>query len=251
MPILTIDNYRKTKNLLAGVYEVRQAPWWLPSGISESDVLAAYQFKGAVSETYALQNIKNSATYSLSKIGTPVWDSANGFTIPAVANTGLNNNDIGLISSVAVRFSDLNTTSNDVVGLIGSHELNLIMAKGCTAPGGAYTYYKTPTCSTNYQSGGIVASHKIGNGYGNGVLICNPNSSTHSPVIYVNGIQQTVSAYDWNYADNFFRVTIGQTYRKYKNDPAWGTIKIQAVAFYNVILNASQAVEITEKMNAI
>ena len=245
MPILSIDNYRKTENLLAGIYQVRQAPWWLPSGVSESDVLAAYQFKGAVSETYALQNIKNSATYSLSKIGNPIWDSANGFSIPAVANAGLNNNDIGLISSVAVRFSDLNTTSNDAVGLIGSHELNLIMAKGITAPGGAYTYYKTPTCSTYYHSG------KIDNGYGNGVLICNPNSSTLSPVIYVNGIQQTVSKYDWYYAEYFYRVTIGQTYRKNITDPVFGTIKIQAVAFYNVILNASQAVEITEKMQKI
>ena len=47
----------------------RSQAWWLPSGISETNVQAAYQFKGATSESNAYYNLVNSSTSLFSKFG--------------------------------------------------------------------------------------------------------------------------------------------------------------------------------------
>ena len=144
MPILTIDNYRKTKNLLAGVYEVKQAPWWLPSGVSESNVLAAYQFKGAVSETLSFYNLVNSSNYLLSKNDAGVtWTIDKGVFIPAIWGAGLVGFDQGY-TSCAIRFSDVDVNANTEIGLTSPIDGYYLLAKTANFPQSGKIYYKTP-----------------------------------------------------------------------------------------------------------
>ena len=54
-------------------------PWWLSGGVSASDVVAAYQPKGATSLAASYVNLANPGTYNAAPGNAPTWDAANGF----------------------------------------------------------------------------------------------------------------------------------------------------------------------------
>ena len=128
----------------------RSQAWWLPSGISETNVQAAYQFKGATSESNAYYNLVNSSTYSLSKNNASVsWTSDKGVFIPAVYGAGLTGFDQGY-TSCAVRFSDVDVNANTEVGLTSPIDGYYLMAKAATETG---NYYKRPGVSKATEIG--------------------------------------------------------------------------------------------------
>lgn len=242
MPILSIDNYRKTKNLLAGIYEVRQAPWWLPSGVSESDVLAAYQFKGAVSETYSFYNLVNSSAYLLSKNNANVtWTIDKGVFIPAVYGAGLTGFNQGY-TSCAIRFSDVDVNANTEIGLTSPIDGHYLMAKVANYP----NYYKTPgfsTATADSQSGSISNQSMA-----NGVL----GYSRLLGKLYKNGQSISLTTHTWKGANVAYPISIGNATRQ-ASPPSrtMGTVYIQAAVFYNIALSDAQHLELSEKMNAI
>ena len=246
MPILSNDNYRKTKNLLAGIYEVRQAPWWLPSGISEGDVLAAYQFKGAVSETYSFYNLVNSSAYLLSKNNAGVtWTIDKGVFIPAIRAAGLTGFNQGYVTC-AIRFSDVDTSANTEIGLTSPIDGYYLMAKFANLGRESVVYYKVPGFSNGKATG--QSASRSNESMPNGVL-----SYTRSlGKLYQNGQLKSLTTYNWDYADVGHPVSIGNATRQ---APDWyrtmGTVYIQAAVFYNVALSDSQHVELAEKMNLI
>lgn len=245
MPILTIDNYRKTKNLLAGIYEVRQAPWWLPSGISEGDVLAAYQFKGAVSETYSFYNLVNSSNYLLSKNDAGVtWTIDKGIYIP-----GGNSWGVGLVGfnqgyvSCAIRFSDVDVNANTEVGLTSPIDGYYLMAKTASDSG---SYFKTPGFSN--ATGDNQSASRSNESMANGVL----GYTRSLGKLYQNGQLKSLTGYTWSGAYYPIIVSIGQASRQPQGPyRALGSVYIQAAVFYNVELSDAQHVELAEKMNAI
>jgi len=247
MPILTIDNYRKTKNLSAGIYEVRQAPWWLPSGVSESDVLAAYQFRNAVSETYSYYNLVNSSAYLLSKNNASVtWTIDKGVYIP-----GGNSWEVGLVGfnrgyvSCAIRFSDVDVNANTEVGLTSPIDGYYLMAKTAVGanPG---TFYKTPGFST--ATGDNQSASRSNEPMANGVL----GYTRSLGKLYQNGQLKSLTTYTWSGAYYPVIVSIGQASRQPQGPyRTLGTVYIQAAVFYNVALSDAQHVELAEKMNAI
>lgn len=245
MPILSIDNYRKTKILLAGVYEVKQAPWWLPSGVSESDVLAAYQFKGAVSETYSFYNLVNSSAYLLSKNNASVtWTIDKGVFIPAVWGAGLAGFNQGYVSC-AIRFSEVDVNANTEVGLTSPIDGYYLMAKTAvgTNPG---TFYKTPGFST--ATGDNQSASRSNEPMANGVL----GYTRSLGKLYQNGQLKSLTTYTWSgayYADS---ISIGHATRQPQGAyRELGSVYIQAAVFYNIALSDAQHVELAEKMNAI
>jgi len=242
MPILTIDNYRKTKNLLAGVYEVRQAPWWLPSGISESDVLAAYQFKDAISETYSYYNLVNSSAYLLSKNNAGVtWTIDKGVFIPAIRAAGLTGFNQGYVTC-AIRFSDVDVNANTEIGLTSPIDNYYLMAKIANGYTTSIVYYKVPGFhkdANRYRSNESMSSGVLGYTWSLGKL-------------YQNGQLKSTTTIALSGSSTKYPVSIGNaTAQGTPADRTMGTVYIQAAVFYNVALSDAQHVELAEKMNAI
>ena len=86
-----------------GVGNLPVGNWYLPAGILESNVIAAYQFIGMPSESVALTNINENRSYALAKTDSSVtWNSANGIYIPggtANKSIGLTNSDLSSMES--------------------------------------------------------------------------------------------------------------------------------------------------------
>ena len=243
MPILTIDNYRKTEKLLAGIYQVKQAPWWLPSGVSETNVLAAYQFRNAVSETLSFYNLVNSSAYLLSKNDAGVtWTIDKGVFIPAVRGAGLTGFNQGYVSC-AIRFSDVDVNASTEIGLTSPIDGYYLFAKTASGSG---DYYKTPGFSNATNTG--QSASRSNETMSNGVL----GYTRSLGKLYKNGQLKSLTTYTWDYADAAYPISIGNAVRQPSGYPrAMGTVYIQAAVFYNIALSDAQHVELAEKMNAI
>lgn len=241
MPILSIDNYRKTENLLAGIYQVRQSPWWLPIGILPSDVIAAYQFKGASSEANALLNQNNKDTYPLTKVGSTVtWNQSTGFYIPATNGYGLKNASIKSFTSVFARFSDV-ASGNSAAILVSPAAGYTLMAKAAYATTEGAEYKNAPGIIDFTTSSGT--AYHMSTYYGNGVLGWNRPSR----LLYINGVSQSLSTFSQAWIDSATYILIGQG----KTDVAitsFASYNLQAVAFYNKELTAAQVVELSNNM---
>lgn len=92
--------------------------WYLPQGIQEYHVMAAYQFVGRNLESQALVNVNHGMPLTLTKSSSSVtWSSEKGFFIPATANEGLINDILkesyANIYSVAFGYSGLRTGQGD------------------------------------------------------------------------------------------------------------------------------------------
>jgi hypothetical protein len=218
----------------------RSQAWWLPSGISETNVQAAYQFKGATSESNAYYNLVNSSTYSLSKNNASVsWTSDKGVFIPAVYGAGLTGFDQGY-TSCAVRFSDVDVNANTEVGLIGPVDWYYLFAKAATY---SNIYYKTPGFSTSSDN-----TSRSNEPMAYGVL----GYTRSLAKLYQNGQSKSITTYQWTFAATAYTVSIGNATRlTLEYSRTMGTVYIQAVAFYNVALSDAQHAELAEKMNAI
>lgn len=242
MPITLIDNNNDTQKHYAGIFTLNANKWFLPSGILASNVIAAYQFKGAQSEAEALQNQNNLATLNLAKTGSNVtWNQATGFYIPGVRQAGLNQAGISSFVSVAVRFTGVNN-EDSAAGLVAPANGYLLMAKGHSDN---INYLKGPTFTPATGTGQTVYTGNNLIQAGTVAYVRNINA------LYADGMQQSLSSRAWNGSDTFYAVTIGHGTRIYNQNPVFQNINIQAVAFYSTALTAAQVVELTDAMNAL
>ncbi len=245
MPIIITDNYRKTKKLLAGVYEVKQAPWWLPIGILPSNVIAAYQFKCVPSEADALLNQNDTATYPLTKVGSTVtWNQSTGFYIPATNGYGLHNASITSFTSVFARFSDV-ASGDSVATLVSPAAGYTLMAKAAYASYGAH-YKNAPGIIDFTTSSSSGTAYHMSTYYGNGVLGWNRPSR----LLYINGVSQSLSTFSEAWINTAAYILIGQG--KISIDiTSSASYNLQAVAFYNTELTAAQTIDLTAAMAAL
>ena len=105
--------------------------WYLPPGVNESDVLAAYQFKGADSAAAALQNLaETGSTYDLVGQRSPTWDASTGYNLGIGEGAYLsssNLNTLTTIKTIVIRYAGLSTSN--------SARLPLSLIKGRTTAG--------------------------------------------------------------------------------------------------------------------
>ena len=231
MPILTIDNYRKTENVLAGIYQVRQAPWWLPTGIVSSNVIAAYQFKGAVDEATALLNVNDMSTYPLTKDSGITWNKNNGFYFPS-GNYALNNTNLNTLvpNFIAFRFSDKAS---------GGRRFLTDMNNNC-----AFSFGIPASYVSNNQELSLLTSdvRRFGNQtMTNGVVMADINNKQ----VYVNGSNVSMTSSVVKDSDNYLPRTIGGT--NYTENSSTSA-NFQAAVFYSTVLTAAQVVELTISM---
>ena len=217
--------------------------WWLPPNFDPADCLAAYQFKGAGSESAALTDLTGQGN-TLTKTGAVTFDNAIGYTfvegLRPVRN--LNNNSIiSSVKSVIIRYSD-------IAGGIGQMARGVIYDNMDPQDGGgssadcgicgnfemawesgdewAHWGAKIPSKPVIYDLSGIF-------GYNIGWM--NPIDGENEGEIYFNGTVRQIQG------------RIGYTYRNGplfgNNNSSYGNLgrfSIQAGAFYSRWLTASE-----------
>ena len=244
--------------------------FWLPSGMSSADVLAAYQFKGVSSESVALKDMsgngrtltKGSQTYSGTTY-TPSWSSSDGFTFDAVygGNSGYLDNstlDGQNIQCAIVRFSGLSQTNRGCLVTAGGSSGCAQLMASCTyftdtvvnRSGAGYVQtwgvYSSGTplghwryTTTTMTSGVLGANFGTSDGlYSNGTKVTATDSGSANTYLGSNTSEITQS------------YTFGNTHASISdlNNAIWAGKKIIAAAFYSRALSASEHKEVAERM---
>lgn len=236
MPVIIQNNPNGTIQTFSGLYALKR-PWWLPTGIVSSNVIAAYQFKGAIDEANALLNVNNANDYPLTKVGSTVtWNQSTGFYIPATNGYGLNNASIKSFTSVFARFSNV-ASGNSAATLVSPAAGYILMAKAAYDKGGAQ-YKNAPGIIDFTTSSGT--GYYMSTYYGNGVLGWNRPSR----LLYINGVSQSLSTFSDAWIDTASYILIGQG-RTNAHVTSFASYNLQAVAFYNTLLTPAQIVELT------
>ena len=225
----------------AGWYSLRHLPsdkWYLPDGILESDVIAAYQFVNRLDEAEALLNINDGAEYPLSKVlGTETWSADKGFYIPGTRNAGLTN--AALVSlyenmlSAAFGYSEASTNGNSAPGIMPSSTRVLELA--------AYTNIYTGKPGMSAYSG--TAAYLAGSFNINGVLAGN---WANPPLMYRDGAALSLSQ-----SGSLYTSGRGKIFGHLNEGGVYSSCYITALVFYNVTLSASHHLELSDNIRAL
>lgn len=209
--------------------------WYLIDGITETDVIAAYQFVAQPNESTALLNINDGVEYPLSKVlGTEMWSANRGFFIPGSRNAGLTNGTlIGLYNnmlSAAFGYSGASTSENCSPGIMPNSQRVLELA--------SYTNQYTGKPTISQYSGGY--AYLGAAFYSKGVLSGNWENP---PKIYHDGVALTVSR-----SGSIFTSGRGKIFGHLNDTGSYSSAYITALVFYNVALNASQHIELANNI---
>lgn len=261
-----------------GWYNIDRLPsdtWYLPPGVSEADIVAAFKFRNANSLADALNSVNKSERFTLSKDNSVSWSGSQGILIPQGPDVGLWNSQIqnSAIRSVIVKYSGIASGSNtarlctvnlkdrdnqttlhakfggffyNVTG--GGEETEIETLKPGVEIGVNYntTYYTTNSVASNTGSGII--------GY---------NISKSSPSMFFNGSKVALSSYDPKIDDRKIEMThiynaettetpplIGNTHDDYIK-PAYAQYYIHAIVFLKRTLSDAEHGRFYNLMNNI
>ena len=106
---------------------VGMSKWYIVPGLSMSDCIAAYKFKGARNETEALTDLTGHG-YNLAKNLNPEWNASKGYNLKDGFLNNSSLRDVDKIGTVVIRYSGLPSA--------GAIQLTNIKAQG------AYDYFK-------------------------------------------------------------------------------------------------------------
>ena len=169
--------------------------FWLPSGMSYDNVLAAYQFKGVASEADSLADISGhgrTLTKHSQSGNTPTWNSSYGWKFDAVYqglcgylnNAALNNQ---AIVCAVVRYSNLSNQDRGwLITAGGSTGLAQLMAKSAVWESSQVKTYDGPgypSSSGHWQtsSAGTPTAGVIGANFGS------------ADKVYVDGVRRNTT----------------------------------------------------------
>lgn len=232
-----------------------QGRWWVPEGIDNEQVIAAYRFGGVGSMEDALQDIAN-GEYALTRTSENVtWNSATGFTIPSVANdrAGLNCDALNVLESTikaaAVRFINASTASDKRVTLVGiSRSMSLHM----NAPYGFDN-------SSQVANSRWTNCYRWHNGEGHrydGALRTKAvlgGNFTDTSKLYIDGEEFATS--ECSFAGAYMRqvsaCTIGQAGYNAQFNASGDSFSIISAVFFNTALTAEQWLDLYQKMKGV
>lgn len=243
-------------------YNVNQLPtedWLHPTGVTDSDIIAAFRFKGAASEADALQSVNNGTKYTLSKSGSNVtWSSGNGFFIPAAQNVGLKNTDIQKLTwgTVAIKYSGAQTGDAQVGLIHKSYSVGLyanfdMMYRTALSDGSGYEPHELirhyPTVTLDKEATAAYYSTAFGQNKTEGVLSTN-FSGSHN--LYMNSISGSLSSSGsgstWSdssgyVADYLFgQLKYTRTWATSDWSIAFGSVYIHAAIIFNRVLSDTE-----------
>ena len=233
----------------AGWYTPGHLPtgtWYLPTGVSESNVIAAWQFVGRSSEAEALININEGTEYALVKSGVDVvWNSDSGFYIPAGKTVGLNNAVLASayanILSAAFGFSGLSIASgNKHAGGLTPASSRALLLRGLQYDEGFVNQFMINNHAT---SGSPI--YKASTLYDNGVLAGNWFASDRA--LYYNGETQSLAS--GQNAGSASGILLGQP----TGTSASNSVPFYVTAFvlYNITLSATQHMDLANNIRGL
>lgn len=234
-----------------------QSDFWTAGGISPANCLAAYQFKGASSETVALTDLTGHG-YTLTKSGSPTWATGTGFTMGTsglLQNATLNK--LTTIKTIILRYSNLPSTDNKLY--IASQ------IKGRTSLGtdNPLLYYRL-SMSRFVNGAGVVTNinypvvitswntdtSKLYIKKGDTKLASSGTLGYSNNVIYANGTAQTTTSETLACESTSTEQTNLSTSTSHTLHNGGG-VRLLAAAFYNVNLTAAQHKAVANAMLAL
>lgn len=229
------------------MYGFSPRAWWLPSGITEDQVIAAWQFVNMLNEASALINVNEGTEYALTKSGdTVTWNGDKGFYIPASNNAGLHNSALFSVINTQLMSASFGYTELDINGDVFAGGIN-----GSTANNSGIALCLSPTC---WDGGGSNAGPKAYTiSRDSNPRSCKTGTITSSGVvggdfttlaIYDNGVSKSITKFR-DYIRGS-KVLLGQ-----KNLATNKSFYFTAVAFYNTVLTAEQHAELAENITAL
>ena len=232
--------------------------WYLPPGVSESDVIAAFQFKGAASASAARQNLaETGSVYDLTPSNSPTWDASTGYYL-GEGNSYLGDADLNAlttIKTIVIRYSGLSTGH--------SERLPLSLIKGRTTagtdnplfwarPNFRYTYNGNeislsssyPCIVTSLDMSTSKLKYKLGDvkAAAAGVLACD---ASH---IYKDGSAITLTSHTVDCDGSITTESNLNTQYSYSLASGTDPYYVIAAAFFSKVLSADDHEWIAEKM---
>lgn len=233
-----------------------QNVWWIPAGITEANVIAAFRFSGVGSMQDALRDIATD-TYTLERTANTVtWNTDGGFLIPdaSTGRVGLNNSSLNgqTISAAAIRYSDFNTGTSKHASLIAISPLTYALYLK------AWIRYTSSDGSTsNFWN--TVINQAIGNSEVSGVALKSAavfgGNFTQRSTIYIDGQSYVASTHSHSGGTVGFESSKAVTIGHGGYDSKWGgsaaSYRVHSAVFYNTELTAAQWSELMRNMNGI
>lgn len=250
-----VGNVKALLTVLSGSLPMQNG-WYLVSGISESDVLAAYQFVGRNSEEAALKNVNDGTAYILEKSSSTItWSADKGFYFPATANIGFSNADLSalyasLLSAVfgySGGYTGSSNWSGSGTSLADSKSLGLAARIQNSNTGSSYDYINNPIIAR--VPGNSNGFSYAGAKHENGVI----GGSWSSPLkLYYNGASMSLTVVgssqngfrSGNKFHGVFGTQVGQTGSHQTN-------YVTALAFYSVLLSDEQHLELYKNIKSL
>ena len=234
-----------------GWYDVAKLPhgdqWYIVNGIDDSNVVAAYKFKGRESLADALTNINYGTQYMLTVTGAVTWTTGKGLYFPATVDCYINNTELvnqkGSIVSCAFGYSGMSTGNVVTVGMyLGYAGNKQFYAKGGSYSSNTATYFNHVT---GYAGATASTGSNSGVCYPSGVLAT--DWSTYG--LWHDGLKLSVTKTtktpygDWTSGRVFTTCT--------STNLARGTMYLSALVFYNCVLTDAQHVQLANQINAL
>ena len=244
----------------AGWYNLRHLPsdkWYLPDGIVESDVIAAYQFVDRLNEAEALININEGTEYALTKVRSNIyWNDVTGFEIGPFENCGLTNDTLRQTLSTnmygaAFGFSDasMTSTSHRIIGGLKIAVNRYLAIRGWESSIGiARDSFDLPAINWGASATVYNTQARLGS---NGVFGGNWSSTSE---LFYNGISQSLGKRPNDPVSGSITNTpliIGQPDVSQDSNHVVLKFCVSAMVFYNKILTAAQHLQLSNNIHAL
>lgn len=241
------------KSILAVLSPLRNPNrWYLVDGIDESNVVAAYKFKGVATVQEALTNVNEGTAYTLTKTDGVAWTTGKGLFFPATKNQNINNADLVAVGttiiSCAFGYSDMSTGNVVTAGCTlqaSAKPPRYLLAKGSVGTSAGVPTYLGAAMPQSASS--TNAKYKVHNTT-EGCLSCDWSSYA----MWMDGISQSLATVS-NYPTYNSMWYTGRVFTTANNvgSSTLGTMYLSALVFYNCSLTDAQNVQLANQINAL
>jgi hypothetical protein len=226
LPCLTFGQSMAAHHGAAAAANWRE--WWKPTGLIESQCVAAYAAKGSASQAASYLNLVSASTHAITASVAPTWDTAVGWTFNGASQFLATDIVPTATYSVIVKFNGGGALS--IGAVVGAYNNAVSTTR----------FYIRPSYSTSQHTWA----------YGNyGTLVGGPITSGVLALCaglgYIDGVADgTQNGFFTGASVTFYigALHIGAGISNY-----WGG-NVTSIAFYNVILTPAQVVEIGARM---
>lgn len=211
------------------------AGWWDAGGtIPAANCIAAYQPKGAASLAASYTNLANPGTYNAAPGSAPDWDSTNGWKFDGTSDFLTTGITPTLSWTGIVRFSNHATVANGYYfGAYNGANQNFAIVQYTATSKYYFGYQVGDTLSVEVTSTAaavvaVAGKNAYRNGSSDGTIPAGGSNPTYT--IYIGVVNTTGGGPNFAFADAHY---------------------CQAMAFYDITLDATTVAALTTAMNAL